>query len=86
MKLLNKNECQESFVSKAFKGIVINYNLPQAQHQMYMACTPPTFSLEGGGEGRGGKNFRKAFAGGLEILEHSILRVWNTLVFLADFL
>ena len=56
MKLLNKNECQESFVSKAFKGIVINYNLPQAQHQMYMACTPPTFSLEGGG-GAGGEKF-----------------------------
>ena len=41
MQLLNKNECQKSFVSKAFKGIVINDNLPQAQHQMYMACTPP---------------------------------------------
>ena len=82
MQLLNKNECQKSFVSKAFKGIVINDNLPQAQHQMYMACTPPPFQLGGGG----GKNFRKVFAGGLEILKHSILSVWNTLVFLADFL
>ena len=63
MKLLNKNECQESFVSKAFKGIVINYNLPQAQHQMYMACTPPTFSLEGGG-----RNFETLYA---KCLEHS---------------
>ena len=40
MKLLN--ECQESFVSKAFKGIVINYNLPQAQR-------PPPFQRGGGG-------------------------------------
>ena len=43
---------------------------------------PPPFQLGGGG----GKNFRKVFAGGLEILKHSILSVWNTLVFLADFL
>ena len=35
---------------------------------------------------RGGGGFRKVFAGGLEILKHSILSVWNTLVFLADFL
>lgn len=63
MKLLN--ECQESFVSKAFKGIVINYNLPQAQYQMYMACAPPTFSLEGGG------NLEKSLLGGSKF--------WNTL-------
>ena len=71
MKLLNKNECQESFVSKAFKGIVINYNLPQAQHQMYMACTPPTFGWGGGGG-----------AGGVNILEKPLLggsKFWNTL-------
>ena len=71
MKLLNKNECQESFVSKAFKGIVINYNLPQAQHQMYMACTPPTFSLEGGGGGGGVKILEKPLLGGSKF--------WNTL-------
>ena len=67
MQLLNKNECQKSFVSKAFKGIVINDNLPQAQHQMYMACTPPPFSLEGEG---------------VKILEKSLLggsKFWNTL-------
>ena len=71
MKLLNKNECQESFVSKAFKGIVINYNLPQAQHQMYMACTPPTFSLEGGEGGGGVKILEKPLLGGSKF--------WNTL-------
>ena len=67
MQLLNKNECQKSFVSKAFKGIVINDNLPQAQHQMYMACTPPPFQLGGGG----GKILEKPLLGGSKF--------WNTL-------
>ena len=43
---------------------------------------PPLSAWRGGGGG----GFIKFFAGGLEILKHSILSVWNTLVFLADFL
>ena len=34
MQVLNKNGYQQSLISKACKGIMINHNLPQAQHQM----------------------------------------------------
>ena len=64
-------------------SLIITY-LRHSTRCTWHALPPLSAWREGGG--RGGKNFRKAFAGGLEILEHSILRVWNTLVFLADFL